>query len=127
MVRQGGAELKPADELEKMRADGQVLEYWQADLNSGKPATAMEAFVLENREFKPAKAVTADAKLENGKWVVVLSRKLVAGAPYKDLVAGKTYTMGFAIHGGYAARRFHWISFERSMMLDSGDASFVAK
>ena len=127
MSRQGGADLKPADELEKMRADGQVLEYWQAALNAGKPAAALEAFVLENREFKPAKAVTAEGKLENGKWVVILSRKSVAGAPYKDLAAGKTYQLGFAIHGGYSARRYHWVSFEKSMVLDAGTADFIVK
>ncbi len=127
MTRQGGPDIKPAADLDKMRADGQYLEYWQADLNPGKPASAKEAFVLEKREYEPAKQVAADGKLEGGKWVVVLSRKLKAGAPYKDLEPGKTYSIGFAVHGGYAAQRYHWVSFDKTMVLDNGQADFVAK
>ncbi len=127
MTRQGGPDVKPADDLKAMRGDGQVLEYWQAALNDGKPAKASEGYVLGSREFKRSKVVTAESQFENGKWVVVLSRKLVAGAPYTDLVAGHSYMVGFAIHGGYAARRYHWVSFEKTMMLDNGESNFVAK
>ncbi len=127
MTRHGGPDIKPAADLDKMRADGEYLEYWQADLNPGKPASAREAFVLEKREYQPAKQVAADGKLEGGKWVVVISRKLKAGAPYKDLEAGKIYTIGFAIHGGYAAHRYHWVSFEKTMTFDGGNADFVVK
>jgi hypothetical protein len=127
MTAKGGGDVKPAADIEKLRADGYYLEYWQAKLNPGKPATAVDFTVLDKRQLNTTASVTATGKLEGGKWVVVLSRKLVAGAPYKDLVAGKNYTVGFAIHGGYAAKRFHWVSFEQSMVLNSGDAEFVAK
>ncbi|HIJ63967.1 MAG TPA: cytochrome c-552 precursor [Rhodospirillaceae bacterium] len=127
MTRQGGPEAKPAEELQAMRADGQTLEYWQAALNPGKPAKPFEGYVLGSREFKRSQTVTAEGQLENGNWVVVLSRKLSAGANYKDIAAGKTYMVGFAIHGGHAARRYHWVSFEKTMMLDGGTADFVVK
>ena len=127
MTRQGGAEIKPADDLKAMRTDGQVLEYWQAALNSGKPAKALDGYVLGTREFKRSQVVTAEGQIENGKTVVVLSRKLTAGGSYKDIVAGKSYVVGFAIHGGFAGRRYHWVSLEKTMTLDSGDANFVVK
>lgn len=127
MTAQGCAEMKPAADIATLKADGQDLEYWQARLNPGKPAAAEEGFVLASRNFAPAKAIPAEGKLEGGKWVVVLSRKLTEAAPFKAIAAGKTYTVGFAIHGGYAARRFHWVSFENTMTVGGGEADFVVK
>jgi cytochrome c-type protein NapC len=127
MTAKGGGDIKPDADIEKMRADGYYLEYWQARLNAGKPAGAVDGFVLDKRVPNASPAVAATGKLEGGKWVVVLSRKLSAGAPYKDLLPGKTYTVGFAIHGGYAAKRFHWVSFEHTVALNGGDAQFVVK
>jgi hypothetical protein len=59
--------------------------------------------------------------------VVVFSRQLELGDPrHKDIVAGKTYFIGFAIHDAYAARRYHQVSFEHTLVLGQGDADFVA-
>lgn len=127
MTRQGGPDVKPAEEIQAMKADGQTLEYWQAALNSGKPAKAFEGYVLASREFKRSQTVAAEAQLDNGIWAVTLSRKMTPGAPYKDIAAGKTYVIGFAIHGGHTGRRFHWVSFEKTMAIDSGSADFVVK
>lgn len=127
ITRQGGGDdLKPAADLDKARADGVYLEYWQALLNPGAPAVSNAFTVLEKREDIKANAVTAEASFANGAWSVTLSRKLKAGAPYKDVEAGKTYTIGFAIHGGHTAKRFHYVSFEQSLVLDQGTADFVA-
>jgi hypothetical protein len=122
----GGDELKPAQDLANMQADGQYLEYWQARLNPGAAPVAANGILFDKRqEVKPAE-VSAEATLANGVWSVTLSRKLIAGAPYKNMVAGKAYTVGFAIHSGHAARRFHYVSFEHSLALDAGSADFVA-
>ncbi len=127
MTRQGGADLKPADQLKAMKQDGQTLEYWQAALNTGKPAKAYEGQVLASRNFRRARVVTAEAQEENGKWVVLLTRKLHAGPGFKDIDPGQTYVIGFAVHGSHAAHRFHWISFEKTMVVDNGQADFVVK
>jgi hypothetical protein len=127
MTAKGGTDIKPQADIDKLRADGYYLEYWQAKLNPGKPAVGVDGFVLDKRTVSATPAVTATGKLEAGKWVVVLSRKMAAGGPYKDLVAGKPYTVGFAIHGSYAAKRFHWVSFEHTMSLDGGTSQFVVK
>jgi cytochrome c-type protein NapC len=58
--------------------------------------------------------------------VVVLSRKLKLGDPVrKDIVPGRAYTVGFALHEAHAAHRFHHVSFEHTLVLDSGEADFV--
>jgi hypothetical protein len=43
------------------------------------------------------------------------------------IVECERYSVAFAIHAGHTARRFHYVSFERSMVLDAGAAGFIAK
>jgi cytochrome c-type protein NapC len=127
ITRQGGGdELKPADDLAKLKADGYSLEYWEAQLNQGSPASTTAFTVFDKREEAKPAAVTAEASFANGTWSVTLARKLHAGGPYKDIDAGKPFNVGFAIHAGHTARRFHYVSIEQSMVLDQGTADFVA-
>jgi cytochrome c-type protein NapC len=75
-------------------------------------------------EVKPS-AVSAQASEAGGVVTVTLTRKLAD--PAVPIVAGKRYTVAFAIHAGHTAKRFHYVSFERSLVLDQGAADFVAK
>jgi len=127
LTRQGGGDaLKPADELAKLKASGYALEYWEARLNPGSAPAVANGIVFDRRmETKPT-GVSAEASYSGGTWSVTLARKLHAGAGFKDLVPGKRYTVGFAIHAGHAAGRFHYVSFEHSLVLDQGVADFVA-
>lgn len=128
VTRQGGGEnLKPAAELQRLLKQGVFLEYWQARLNPGQPAQAVDGYILEKRHENKAPLAGVEARLDNGKWTVVLSRKLKAGGDgRKDIVPGKTYSIGFAVHDDYANHRFHHVSFERTLVLDQGKADFVA-
>lgn len=127
LTRQGGGdELAAAEALTKLRGEGYPFEYWQARLNPGAKAEADGGIVFDKREEQKAAPVTADATFANGKWSVTLSRPLAAAGPFKEIAAGKTYTIGFAIHGGHTAKRFHYVSFERSLTLGQGTADFVA-
>ncbi|EME70056.1 cytochrome c-552 precursor [Paramagnetospirillum caucaseum] len=125
--RQGaGDELVAAADLEKMQASGQLMEYWQARLKPGAAAQAAGGTIFDKRtEVKPS-PVTAEASLAGDTWTVTLSRPLAASAPFKAIEAGKTYNVGFAIHAGHTARRFHYVSLEHSLMLDKGDADLIA-
>lgn len=128
VTRQGGGEnfKSPAD-LEQLLKQGLFVEYWQARLNPGQPARAADGYILDKRHEQTAPIVDADATFENGRWVVVLSRALTPGKPgYKDVVAGKTYTVGFAVHDDYANHRFHHVSFEHTLVLGEGKADLVA-
>jgi hypothetical protein len=126
MTRTGGTDLKPNTDLAAARGDGGYLEYWQASLANGAPPVVVDGTVLEKRQENAAPAVEAAANFAGGRWSVTFSRKLVAGAPYKDLVPGKTYTVGFAIHAGHTNKRFHYITFEKTLVLDKGAADLVA-
>ncbi len=123
----GGDALVAPDALAKMKASGYSVEYWQARLNEGKPAVAEVGEIFAKREELKPTAVSADASYKGGAWTVTLTRKLNAGAGFVTLQPGKTYTVGFAIHAGHTNKRFHYVSFERSMTLDGGNADFVVK
>jgi cytochrome c-type protein NapC len=102
-----------------------VMEYWQARV-TGSTATAVSGTIADKMtEAKPA-AVTAQASNAGGTYTVTLSRKLNAPG-LTPLAPGKKYTVAFAIHSGHTAKRFHYVSFERSLVLDQGAADFVAK
>ncbi len=124
----GRGTLMPADVLDPMRANGQFLEYWQARLNPGKPAVPVAGTILEKRVDDMQPGITTTATQNSaGAWTVTFSRKLTGAGPgHKDIVPGKTYTVGFAVHAGYTAKRFHYVSFERTLVLDKGTADFVA-
>lgn len=129
LTRQGGDEFfKPQADLDAMLQEGKFLEYWQGRLNKGKPAVAVDGYILDKRHQTDTNpAVAAEGGFEGDKWVVVLSRPLKAAGPgQKDIVPGKTYTLGFAIHDDYTEHRFHFVSFATTMVLDQGTADLVA-
>jgi cytochrome c-type protein NapC len=127
LTRQGGGDtLAAPDALAKLKADGYQLEYWQAVLNPGQPARASTQIVFDQRaEQKPGIAV-AEATNSGGAWSVTISRPLAAAAPYSAISPGTKYYLAFAIHSGHTAHRFHYVSYERSFVLDSGSADLVA-
>ena len=75
LARSGSGEnYKAAADLDKLLQQGMFLEYWQAKLNPGKPATAVSGYVLDQRhEHEPASS-TASAEFKDGWWTVELSR-----------------------------------------------------
>ncbi|MCG6872995.1 MAG: ethylbenzene dehydrogenase-related protein [Gammaproteobacteria bacterium] len=128
ITRQGGGENFKADaELAQQLAGGQFLEFWQARLNPGQPAEAVQGYVLEKRQTISSPAVSAEASQQGNAWTVVFSRPLQSGgAGQKAIVAGTTYSVGFAVHDDYASHRFHHVSFGRTLVLDQGKADIVA-
>jgi len=128
VTRQGGGEsYKPAADLAGLLKEGDFMEFWQARLNTGVQAVAADGYVLEKRHKSDNPMVAVEAEHSGGNWAVVLSRKLTVGQPgRKDIVAGKTYTVGFAIHDAYAVHRFHHVSLEHTLVLDQGKGDFIA-
>jgi hypothetical protein len=41
-------------------------------------------------------------------------------------VPGKTYVVAFAVHDGHTAGRFHYLSLEKTLVINSGTGDFVA-
>jgi cytochrome c-type protein NapC len=125
LSRQGGGDaLKPARELTKLKSGGYLFEYWDAQLNPGVKPVAASGTVFDRR-LDSRTVVTAEATHAGTMWSVTLARKLTAGAV--AFAPGKRYTVAFAIDAGHTAKRYHYVSFERSLVLDHGTADFVAK
>ena len=99
--------VKPQAELDAMLKDGTFL-----DLTRFKSSGVSEqGYILAERILKPGADVAYAGKKEGGKWVVTMARKLkpdTAGSV--ALEAGKSYTVGFAVHDDYAVGRFHHVS-----------------
>ncbi len=131
LTRKGGDEnYKPQAELDKLLAEGEFLEYWQAHLNPGQPPKPVSGYVLDKRHVDDPPVVSEEGSICTNcqKWTVVFNRPLKVSTPgHKDIVPGKTYTVGFAVHGYYTDRRFHYVSFEKTFRLDEGEADFIAK
>lgn len=105
---------------------GQFFEYWQAQLRPGAAAQAVDGYVLDKRHEHAVPLVRADVVNHEGGRAVVLARKLrPASALRKDIVPGKTYHVGFAVHDDDMGHRFHYVSLEYSFRLDAGPADFV--
>lgn len=124
--RVDGGDIASAEKLASLKADGQYLEYWQARLNPGAKAVPVDGYILEKRVENEKPVVKVDAtQTKAGVWTVTFTRKLIAGPGHKDIEPGKTYNIGFSVHAGHTAKRFHYVSFERKLVLDSGEADFV--
>ena len=126
LTRQGGGDaLKPAADLAKLRADGNFMEFWQAQLNPGQPAKGMDGIIFDKRT-EVAGGVTAEATFAGGRWSVTLSRKMAGTGEQISFAPGQHYVVGFAIHAGHTAKRFHYVSNERDFSIDTGSGDFVA-
>lgn len=128
LTRKGGGEnLKTPDELKTLRDNGSFLEYWQARVTENRSVDVRNGYVLEKREVAKTPSIEATAELANGKWTIVMSRALTStGSGTKTFSPGETFHVGFSLHDDYAKERHHYISFGYTLVLDKGDADFVA-
>ncbi len=122
----GGNNYVSDGDLQGLMSAGTYLEYWQARLNPGQPATAVDGYILKERTENPSPAIAVNASEAGGNWVVEFSRPLTVAGPYKALAAGKTYMLGIALHDQNTEGRYHLTSLQYSLQLGGGDAEFVA-
>ena len=108
--------VKPQAELDALLAGGTFL-----DLTRWKSSGASEqGYVLAERVLKPGNDVAYTGKKEGDKWVVTMVRRLKATQPGEvNLVAGQSYSVGFAVHDDFAAGRFHHVSVDLKLGLDA--------
>ena len=89
---------------------------------------AGSGYILDKAHKSATPAYSAAATSAGGEWTVVLSRPLAGAGPgQKSFAAGAVHPFGIAIHDGYTKGRWHYVSMEQSLAIDSGAAEFVAK
>jgi DmsE family decaheme c-type cytochrome len=111
--------------LERMKADGQYVELWKAELASGGLSALKVYRILEKREAVADLPVSASANYTGGRWTVTFRRAVTDSV--KPLVAGQVYTLGVAVHGDGKSGPEHWISLPLTVSLDGFDTDFVAR
>ncbi|WP_170332386.1 NapC/NirT family cytochrome c [Ruegeria arenilitoris] len=115
----GWDKLHTAEQIEQYLADGTYLDLMRVYADG----SATNGYLLEQRVVNDGE-IAASAELSGGTWTVVFSRPLNSGAPGDvPLEAGKTYTVGFAIHDDFAAARFHHVTLNTSLALDDDTAN----
>jgi len=130
ITRTGGSNnLKPESEIAGLHDSGYFLEIWRAKTNPGKPAVAVDGYVLDAMyENEKTPEVTAHSNFSDGQWTVELSRDLKpSGKGHIKFDTGKVYQIGFSVHDSHTDERHHHVSFGYTFMLDSGGADFIAK
>lgn len=128
----GGDALKSAEDLQTLKDNGYVQEWWQVRLNPKGKGQTVGGIIFDKREEMQPAPVKSEATYSPGPtgtagtWVVVLTRPLAAAAPFVPLVEGKNYTFGISVHLGHSAKRFHHTSYEYTMSLGASSADFQA-
>jgi len=122
--RGGWNKLRSDAELRKLLAEGQFLDLMQ--YRSGAGQLPVDGYVLERRVMTGGKSLTAATATRDGnKWSVTFERLLAANAPGDhNIVPGRQYTLGVAIHENHANARYHHVSLGYTFGLDD-PAAFI--
>jgi cytochrome c-type protein NapC len=117
---QGGwDQMKSQDEIDQLLAEGTFMDL----LRVYADGSATNGYLLDRRVQNDGE-IAGEASLSAGMWTVVFSRPLASDAVGDvPLEAGKTYTVGFAIHDDYASARFHHVTLNTSLALDDANAT----
>lgn len=103
------------EQIEQYLADGTYMDLMRVYADG----TSSNGYILERRVENGGEMAAEASMSADGTWTVVFSRPLNSGAAGDvPLEAGKTYTVGFAIHDDYAAARFHHVTLDTSLALD---------
>jgi hypothetical protein len=123
--RGGWDKLKPQADLDALMKAGTVMEL--SRFKSGKGGVSESGYVLEKRVMENGVTTTYQGGLAGGVWTVTMIRPLKADKPgFQDIVPGKLYTVGIALHDDFTNARFHHISFEYKLGIDNAEAQINA-
>ena len=107
------------EQIEQYLADGTYMDLMRVYADG----SSSNGYILERRVENDGEMAAQASMSPDGTWTVIFSRPLNSGAEGDvPLEAGKTYTVGFAIHDDYAAARFHHITLDTSLALDDPSA-----
>ena len=102
-----------ADLLEK---DG-LIDLWYVSIN-GKNMEVKDESIFADRRDDSKNDIEASGTWENGKYTVIMKRKLVTmDQEDVQLKAGSSLNVGLAIHDDWAQKRTHYVSFPISIGL----------
>ncbi len=122
--RGGWDKLLPADQIDSLMAETQFIDLVR--YKSG-PGALENGYVFERRVVDGGQPLSGSGAVADGQWSVTLALPLAATeAGDLALEAGKTYTLGVAIHDDFTTARFHHVSLEYRLGFDDPDAEINA-
>lgn len=122
--RGGWDKLKEGAEIQGELEGGRYLDIMRYKIGE---AVTEDGHVLADRHMAGGQAAQYSGGLSNGKWTVVLKRKLNSGQPGDiPLATDQLYNVGFAIHDDYSIGRFHHVSLGYKLGFDNGEAEINA-
>ncbi|MBU0654995.1 MAG: NapC/NirT family cytochrome c [Gammaproteobacteria bacterium] len=106
--RGGWDKTKPEGDLQ---AEMDARHYMDIVRFKSGANAAEDGHILADRIMEGGQGADFDAKLDGGKWVVQVRRKLQSDLPGDvSLAADQVYNFGFAIHDDHTSGRFHHVS-----------------
>lgn len=115
----GWDKLESVEQIEQYLADGTYMDLMRVYADG----SSSNGYILDRRIENDGEMAAEANMSPDGTWTVIFSRPLVSEAPGDvPLEAGKTYTVGFAIHDDYATARFHHVTLNTSLALDDPSA-----
>ncbi|MEE9614928.1 MAG: ethylbenzene dehydrogenase-related protein [Thermodesulfobacteriota bacterium] len=124
----GWDKLKPDAKLQKRLGKGKFIDLWRfvADSKNPKGKVVDESVFTARTVDKSQDDLSGKGEYKDGKWTVVLKRKLKSGDPKEDklIEPGKTYAVAVSIHVNSSNRR-HYASFSRILGFDDADADLL--
>ena len=111
--------------LEAMRAKGEFVDLWRAELSSGQISEVKRFSILETRAQTDNGHLEAAGGYENGQWTVTFTRPLADSI--KPIDNNSLLTFGIAIHRKGQSGAQHRVSLPMTISVDGKDTNFILK
>ncbi|TNF92109.1 MAG: cytochrome C552 [Gammaproteobacteria bacterium] len=122
--RGGWDKLKDEAEIQAALENGSFMDLLRYKSGTGE---SEDGHILAERVMTGGQGVTFTGSLSDGKWTVLMTRKLVSDQPGDvSMAVDQWYNIGFAIHDDYTSSRFHHVSLGLKLGFDDEDAEINA-
>lgn len=129
LARPAGAALGTSVLATTTSYDDAITAGWKPREGDWIPRRVLDAPSGSRADIRAAgtRFVPDSIDADEGTWIVELQRALVTGNPDDvDLVAGRTYEVGFAVHSHHNTSRDHWVSLPQTLSLGGAAANVAA-
>ena len=122
--RGGWDKLKGEADIQAALKNGSFMDLLRYKSGTGE---SEDGYILAERVMTGGQGVNFTGSLENGKWTVLMTRKLTSDKT-GDISMSKDqmYNIGFAIHDDYSDSRFHHVSLGFKLGFNNEDAEINA-
>jgi len=116
--------VKDDAQLSQLLEEGNFVEMWRVQLDSGEVQTAT---LLADVKWESTKLVEVQKSYKDGRWTVDLWRSASGDPTHKRFTPEGKYTFGIALHGAGSPGGKHWVSLPLSFSYDGNDTDLMAK